>query len=131
MIGMPFNSSSPIVYFNVQAIEKAGVSAPKTWEEFQSVTAPALKSAGYTALSQSHLPWVFTENFMSRHDLPFATNNNGYDGAEGTKILVISSRSKTTSRLSSTGKKKPILSGSAPVGATIKPRLKTAKLRSG
>ncbi|SDX43513.1 extracellular solute-binding protein [Litoreibacter albidus] len=88
MIGMPFNSSSPIMYYNVQALEKAGVTAPKTWEEFQTVTAPALKDAGYTALSQSHLPWIFTENFMSRHDLPFATNDNGYEGAEGTKILV-------------------------------------------
>jgi len=88
MIGMPFNSSSPIMYFNVQAMEKAGVTAPKTWEEFQTVTAPALKAAGYTALAQSHLPWIFTENFMSRHNLPFATNNNGYDGTEGTKILV-------------------------------------------
>lgn len=88
MIGMPFNSSSPILYYNMQAMEKAGVTAPKTWEEFQTVTAPALKAAGYTALSQSHLPWIFTENFMSRHDLPFATNNNGYDGTDGTKILV-------------------------------------------
>ncbi|CRL10132.1 extracellular solute-binding protein [Phaeobacter italicus] len=87
MIGMPFNSSTPIMYFNVQALEKAGVSAPKTWEEFQTVTAPALKEAGYTALSQSHLPWIFTENFHSRHNLPFATNNNGYDGTD-TQILV-------------------------------------------
>ncbi len=87
MIGMPFNSSSPIMYFNVDALAAAGVSAPKTWEEFQTVTAPALKAAGYIALSQSHLPWIFTENFMSRHNLPFATNNNGYDGTD-TKILV-------------------------------------------
>lgn len=87
MIGMPFNSSSPVMYYNVDALEKAGVIPPKTWEEFQSVTAPALKAAGYTALSQSHLPWIFTENFMSRHNLPFATNNNGYDGTD-TKILV-------------------------------------------
>ena len=87
MIGMPFNSSSPIMYFNVDALEAAGVEAPKTWEEFQAVTAPALKGAGYTALSQSHLPWIFTENFMSRHNLPFATNDNGYTGND-TKILV-------------------------------------------
>lgn len=87
MIGMPFNSSSPIMYFNVDALKAAGVTAPKTWEEFQETTAPALKKSGYTALSQSHLPWIFTENFMSRHDLPFATNNNGYDGVD-TKILV-------------------------------------------
>ncbi|MCG7519994.1 extracellular solute-binding protein [Ruegeria sp. Ofav3-42] len=87
MIGMPFNSSTPILYYNVDALEKAGVTPPKTWEEFQSTTAPALKDAGYIALSQSHLPWIFTENFMSRHDLPFATNNNGYDGND-TQILV-------------------------------------------
>ena len=87
MIGMPFNSSTPILYYNVDALEKAGVTPPKTWEEFQSTTAPALKDAGYIALSQSHLPWIFTENFMSRHDLPFATNNNGYDGTD-TEILV-------------------------------------------
>ena len=87
MIGMPFNSSTPILYDNVDALEAAGVTPPKTWEEFQSTTAPALKEAGYIPLSQSHLPWIFTENFMSRHNLPFATNNNGYDGMD-TEILV-------------------------------------------
>ncbi len=88
MIGMPFNSSSPIMYTNVDALAAAGVEAPKTWEEFETVTAPALKGAGYVALVQSHLPWEFVENFHSRHNLPFATNANGYDGAEGTKILM-------------------------------------------
>lgn len=87
MIGMPFNSSSPIMYFNENALLEAGVSAPKTWEEFAQTTAPALKAAGYIPLAQSHLPWIFTENFHSRHNLPFATNNNGYDGID-TKILV-------------------------------------------
>lgn len=87
MIGMPFNSSSPIMYYNLKAFEAAGVTPPKTWEEFETVTAPALKEAGYIALSQSHSPWIFVENFMSRHNLPFATNNNGYDGTD-TKILV-------------------------------------------
>ena len=87
MIGMPFNSSTPIMYYNVEALEKAGVTPPKTWEEFASTTAPALKEAGYIPLSQSHLPWIFTENFHSRHNLPFATNANGYEGTD-TQILV-------------------------------------------
>ncbi|WP_171101817.1 MULTISPECIES: extracellular solute-binding protein [unclassified Ruegeria] len=87
MIGMPFNSSTPILYYNVDALEKAGVTPPKTWEEFQEVTAPALKDAGYIALSQSHLPWIFTENFFSRHNLQFASNNNGYDGTD-TEIMI-------------------------------------------
>lgn len=81
MIGMPFNSSTPILYFNEDALKKANVTAPKTWEEFASTTAPALKEAGYIPLSQSHLPWIFTENFFSRHNLQFADNDNGYGGA--------------------------------------------------
>ncbi|WP_394154844.1 extracellular solute-binding protein [Loktanella salsilacus] len=87
MIGMPFNSSSPIMYYNVQALEAAGVTPPKTYEEFETVTAPALVEAGYIPLAQSHSPWIWIENFMSRHDLPFATNDNGYTGLD-TQILV-------------------------------------------
>ena len=64
MYGMPFNSSTPILYYNVEALEKAGVTPPKTWEEFASTTAPALKAAGYVPAAQSHLPWIFTENFF-------------------------------------------------------------------
>ncbi|MEH6653915.1 extracellular solute-binding protein [Loktanella salsilacus] len=87
MIGMPFNSSSPIMYYNMQALEAAGVTPPKTYEEFETVTAPALVEAGYIPLAQSHSPWIWVENFMSRHDLPFATNDNGYTGLD-TQILV-------------------------------------------
>ncbi len=87
MIGMPFNSSTPVLYYNEAALEEAGVSAPTTWEEFQDVTGPALRDAGYIPLAQSHLPWIFTENFFSRHDLQFASNNNGYEGLD-TEIMV-------------------------------------------
>ncbi|WP_170475666.1 extracellular solute-binding protein [Ruegeria arenilitoris] len=87
MVGMPFNSSTPILYYNVAALEKAGVEPPKTWEEFEAI-APKIVEAGYIPLAQSHSPWIFTENFHSRHNIPFATNNNGFDGSDGTKILV-------------------------------------------
>lgn len=80
MVGMPFNSSTVILYYNKAALAKAGVTPPKTWEEFEQI-APKLKDAGYIALSQSHTPWIFTENFFSRHNLPFADAHNGYDGA--------------------------------------------------
>jgi len=87
MIGMPFNSSTPIFYYNEQALQTAGVTPPKTWEEFANVTAPALKEAGFIALSQSSLPWIFAENFHSRHNLPFATQNNGY-GPHTPRLMV-------------------------------------------
>ena len=87
MIGMPFNSSTPILYYNEEALEAAGVTPPVTWEEFAEVTGPALLEAGYVPLAQSHLPWIFTENFFSRHNLQFASNDNGYSGLD-TEIMV-------------------------------------------
>ncbi|OCX64545.1 glycerol 3-phosphate ABC transporter substrate-binding protein [Thioclava sp. SK-1] len=86
-IGMPFNSSAPIMYYNTQAFEAAGVEPPKTWEEFEQV-APKLKEAGYLPMTASQLTWMMVENFKSRNNQQFATNNNGYDSAEGTEMIV-------------------------------------------
>ncbi len=94
MVGMPFNSSTPILYYNVEALNQAGVEPPVTWEQFEEI-APALVEAGFVPLAQSHSPWIMTENFHSRHNLQFATNNNGFDGAEGTEILVNNDAIKT------------------------------------
>lgn len=86
MIGMPFNSSTPLLYFNKEAFAAAGITdAPATWEEFEAM-APKLKEAGYIALAQSHSPWILSENFHSRHNLQMATGNNGYDTTD-VKIL--------------------------------------------
>ncbi len=86
MIGMPFNSSTPLLYYNKDAFAKAGIeNPPKTWEEFEAV-APKLKEAGFQALAQSHSPWIFSENFHSRHNIQLATGNNGYDSTD-VKIL--------------------------------------------
>lgn len=81
MIGMPFNSSTPLLYFNKDALAKAGVEVPKTWQEFEEI-APKLKEAGFEGLAESHSPWIFFENFMSRHNLQMATANNGYDSTD-------------------------------------------------
>lgn len=84
-IGMPFNSSAPIMYLNTEAFAKAGVEAPKTWAEFEAV-APKLKEAGYIPLTASQLTWQLFENFYSRNNVQMATNQNGYDGFDGTEL---------------------------------------------
>ncbi|MEI4472709.1 extracellular solute-binding protein [Frigidibacter sp. MR17.24] len=84
-VGMPFNSSAPIMYTNTEAFEKAGVAPPKTWEEFETI-APKLKAAGYIPLVGSQLTWMFFENFFSRNNVQMASNTNGYDSVEGTTI---------------------------------------------
>ena len=86
MIGMPFNSSTPLLYYNKDAFAAAGIAnPPATWEEFEAI-APKLKAAGYTALAQSHSPWILSENFHSRHNIQLSTGNNGYDSTD-VKIL--------------------------------------------
>ncbi|MBM7037109.1 extracellular solute-binding protein [Vibrio ulleungensis] len=85
MVGMPFNSSTPVLYFNKDMLEKAGVDAPKTYEELE-VVAEKLKQQGYASFSQSLTPWIMFENFKSRHNLPLADKENGYTGLP-TKIM--------------------------------------------
>ena len=86
MIGMPFNASTPLLYFNKDILAEVGIDGPPaTWEEFEAM-APKIKDAGYQALAQSHSPWIFSENFHSRHNLQLATSNNGYDSTD-VKIL--------------------------------------------
>ncbi len=80
MIGCPFNSSTPVMYYNKEIFKKAGISTPPaTWEEFEK-DAKKIKDAGYIALAQSHSPWIFAENFHSRHNIRLANKNNGFDG---------------------------------------------------
>ncbi len=85
MVGMPFNSSTPVLYYNKDILAKVGVNAPKTYEELE-IAAKKLKAQGYTTFSQSLTPWIMFENFKSRHNLPVADQNNGYDGLS-TKIM--------------------------------------------
>ncbi len=86
MIGLPFNASTPLLYYNKDIFAEVGIDAPPaTWEEFEAM-APKIKAAGYQALAQSHSPWIFSENFMSRHNLQLATGNNGYDSTD-VKVL--------------------------------------------
>lgn len=79
MVGMPFNSSTPVLYFNQDILDEVGVEAPKTYEELE-VVAAKLKAAGYATFSQSLTPWIMFENFKSRHNLPLSDKQNGYEG---------------------------------------------------
>ena len=87
MIGIPFNSSTCLMYANMDILEAAGVEIPKTYEEFEQI-APKILEAGYTPLLQSHSPWIWTENFFSRHNLLMTDGNNGYDDVPTTTLFA-------------------------------------------
>lgn len=84
LLSMPFNSSTPVVFWNKQAFAKAGLDrAPVTWEEMgefsKKIIASGGAECGFTIGWQS---WSMLENFSTWHNVPFATKENGFAGLD-------------------------------------------------
>jgi sn-glycerol 3-phosphate transport system substrate-binding protein len=85
LLSMPFNSSTPVFYWNKDAFQKAGLDpavAPKTWPEVESF-AKKLMAAGFTCgFSTQWETWIQLENLSAWHNQPFATKENGFGGLD-------------------------------------------------
>jgi len=85
LLSQPFNSSTPVLYYNKDAFKKAGLNPdqpPKTWQELEQDTAK-LKEAGMKCgYASGWQGWIQIENFSAWHGLPVATKNNGFDGTD-------------------------------------------------
>lgn len=84
MLSFPFNSSTPIMYYNREAFEAAGLDpdvAPATWQEIVAfsgqIRAADAASCGFTTSWPS---WVMLENLSAMHDSPLGTLENGFGG---------------------------------------------------
>src|SRR5690625_7444761 len=58
LVSMPFNSSTPVLYYNKDAFEKAGLdpdNPPKTWEE-DTEAAATIREAGYASAYTTSCP---------------------------------------------------------------------------
>ncbi|MFH1043502.1 MAG: sn-glycerol-3-phosphate ABC transporter substrate-binding protein UgpB [Pseudomonadota bacterium] len=89
MLSMPFNGSTPVLFYNKDAFRKAGLDPskpPKTWDEVQEA-ALKVKDTGmacsYTSGWQS---WVQLETMSAWHNQEFATRQNGFGGLD-TKLV--------------------------------------------
>jgi sn-glycerol 3-phosphate transport system substrate-binding protein len=80
---MPWNSSTPVYYFNKDQFAAAGITeAPITWEGMEAAF-KALKASGQTC-SYAYAPssWIDLEQFSMANNIAVASNNNGYDGLD-------------------------------------------------
>ncbi len=94
LLGMPFNSSTPIMYYNADLLNEAGFEdAPVTWQEME-VMIRAAQDAGMTGVNGERVcgyaytggMWDNVENWSSIHDQPYASLANGRDGL-GTELV--------------------------------------------
>jgi sn-glycerol 3-phosphate transport system substrate-binding protein len=85
LLSFPFNSSTPILYYNKRMFRDAGLdpqAAPKTWPEV-GLAAKRLREAGAACGFTTSWPsWINVENFSAFHDLPIATRANGFEGLD-------------------------------------------------
>lgn len=84
MLSMPFNSSTPVTYYNKDVLAKAGVdSLPQTWQEMGAALKKIVDSgAASCGLTTTWPSWVMLENFSARNDVPFASQANGFAGTD-------------------------------------------------
>lgn len=87
LLSMPFNSSTPVLWYNKDAFEKAGItSVPKTWPEIANASRK-LVAAGYeSGFSFGWQSWVMIENFSAWHNLAIGSKENGFAGLD-TKFI--------------------------------------------
>ncbi|MBR2575365.1 MAG: sn-glycerol-3-phosphate ABC transporter substrate-binding protein UgpB [Loktanella sp.] len=84
MLSFPFNSSTPIMYYNRDIFAAAGLDAhtpPATWAEMEAASLQIIESgAAPCGFTTSWPSWVMLENFTAWHNVPLATQSNGFEG---------------------------------------------------
>ena len=90
MLSLPFNASTPVLWVNRDAFEAAGVDPDMDLSTWQNVgeALTALQAGGSECpLVTAWQSWIHLENFSAYHDVPFATQENGFAGLDTELVL--------------------------------------------
>ncbi|MCU4185371.1 extracellular solute-binding protein [Acidiferrimicrobium sp. IK] len=88
---MPFNSSTPVLYYNKAELQAAGISTPPTtWSELESDASVLAAHGQKCALSSSgaYVMWTDMEEFSTWNGYPYANHQNGYTGIKGMQLKI-------------------------------------------
>jgi sn-glycerol 3-phosphate transport system substrate-binding protein len=83
LLALPFNGSTPVLYYNRDAFRKAKLDAskaPQTWYEMPTTLGALIESGHPCALTTAWQSWVLVENMSAWHNQRFATQGNGMSG---------------------------------------------------
>ena len=91
MLSLPYNSSTPILWVNVDRLKKAGIDSNvdlSTWQKV-GIVLDQLKVAGEECplVSGSSFNWEHLENYSAYHNVPYATKNNGFAGLDAELLI--------------------------------------------
>jgi sn-glycerol 3-phosphate transport system substrate-binding protein len=85
LLSLPFNSSSPVLWYNKDMLAKAGVATvPTTWDEMFAAADKIRASGAECGFSFGWQSWVMVENYSAWHNMPIGTQANGFAGLDTT-----------------------------------------------
>ena len=91
LLALPFMAEAPVYIYNRDLYQRAGLdpdAPPKTWREMQKHLI-ALQGVGVSCpYATSSQTWIHLENLSALHNTPYASRNNGLDGANGAVLLT-------------------------------------------
>jgi sn-glycerol 3-phosphate transport system substrate-binding protein len=85
LLSMPFNSSTPVLYWNKELFTKAGLDPnkpPTTWPELGEMAKKAVAAGAKCGFTPQWQTWTMIENLGAWHNQPFATKENGFAGID-------------------------------------------------
>ncbi|WP_050932055.1 sn-glycerol-3-phosphate ABC transporter substrate-binding protein UgpB [Aestuariivita boseongensis] len=85
MLSLPFNSSTPVLWVNRDALAAAGVDPNtdlSTWQKVGEVLDTVKASGSTCPMTTAWQSWIHLENLSAYHNVPFATKDNGFAGAD-------------------------------------------------
>ena len=85
LLSMPFNSSTPVLYWNKELLAKAGLDpnkGPTTWPELGEMAKKAVAAGAKCGFTPQWQTWTLIENYGAWHNLPYATKANGFGGTD-------------------------------------------------
>jgi len=85
MLSMPYNSSTPVLWVNRDALSGAGLDPDMDLSTWQAVggALDTLKAAGHECpLTTAWQSWIHLENMSAWHNVPFASQENGFAGLD-------------------------------------------------
>ncbi len=85
MLSLPFNSSTPVLWVNQDALKAAGIDPGtdlSTWQKVGKVLDKLKASGNKCPLTTAWQSWIHLENFAAYHNTPFASKDNGFAGLE-------------------------------------------------
>ncbi|MCF6321238.1 MAG: sn-glycerol-3-phosphate ABC transporter substrate-binding protein UgpB, partial [Rhizobiaceae bacterium] len=83
LLSLPFNSSTPVLWYNKDAFEKAGIDkVPATWDEMDAAAKKLLASGMKCGYSFGWQSWVMIENYSTWNNQAIGTKENGFAGLD-------------------------------------------------